>query len=133
MISSSDTRAQARAGAGSSVMAVSSWPLLLIFCLVGPGVIVSYILALKGASAAEIDDLFAGISVRLFTPAPAQGRASRGGARDKERGQQSRDKERRGGRGNKAIAVDAGRGAYPVRDPAAVLRDRLLLQVRCPA
>ena len=79
-------------------MAVSSWPLLLIFCLVGPGVIVSYILALKGASAAEIDDLFAGISVRLFTP--AQGRASSGrGARDKERGQQSQgQRETRGAR-----------------------------------
>lgn len=81
-------------------MAVSSWPLLLIFCLVGPGVIASYILALKGASAAEIDDLSAGISVRLFTPAQGTslvGRASRGGGRDKERGQQSRDKGRRGG------------------------------------
>ena len=29
-----------------------------------------------------------------------------------------------------AIALDAGRGAYPVRGPAAVLRGRLLLQVR---
>jgi hypothetical protein len=54
----------------------------------------------------------------------------------KREGSRARDKERRGGRGNNAvaypaaIAVDAGRGAYPVRDPAAVLRDRFLLQVR---
>ena len=43
-------------------MSVSSWPLLLIFAIIGPGVLLSYGLVLKGASSQEIDDLFAGIS-----------------------------------------------------------------------